>query len=120
MKDPQFDGSRSVITDAFLQGSFTPATGVTLTVVTGGLDVRASGGKVSLLVLPIQYSHCWQFEDAPNTSLFRANLLQLGVIFSGALNGRLRFRFGPFWYSACRLEDVKDMERLLISDARNR
>jgi hypothetical protein len=120
MRLPEFDGRRTVITDTAMQGSFTPATGISLTVVRGGVDLRASGGAESLLVLPIQYSHCWQIERAPGVSLFRANLLQLGVRFSGAIEAQLRFKFGPFWNSSCRLDDVSDMHRLRVSDGRNR
>jgi hypothetical protein len=120
MKDTEFNAKRTVIVETPLEGSFSPARDVTLTVVRGGVDVRAIGGADSLLVLPAQYSHCWQIEGAPSVSIFRANLLQLGVRFSGELNARLRFRFGLFWNSGCRLDDVKDMQRLRLSDARNR
>ena len=56
---------------------------------------------------------------APNASLFRANLLQLGIRFSGEVRAELRQIFGPLWHSHCRVRDGQDMERLEIRDARS-
>ena len=44
--------------------------------------------------------------------------MQLGISFAGKLDAKLVFRFGPFLASACRIEDIKDMERLGIREAR--
>ena len=45
--------------------------------------------------------------------LFRADLMLLGIRFSGKLNVELRQMFGPFGDSACRIADAADAERLL-------
>ena len=55
-----------------------------------------------------------------NPELFRANLMQLGVRFTGTLDANLTFRFGPLFASQCRIDDIKDMERLGIREARAR
>jgi hypothetical protein len=55
---------------------------------------------------------------AGNPILFRANLMQLGISFIGRLDADLVFRFGPFLASECRIQDIKDMERLGIREAR--
>jgi hypothetical protein len=120
MKSAEFDGRRDVVADTILQGTFTAAANVSLTVVPGGIDIRATGGTDSLLVLPVQYSRCWQVEGDHKAFLFRANFLQLGIRFTEILNARLRHRFGLFWNSSCRLQDVKDMQTLQISDARTK
>ena len=44
--------------------------------------------------------------------------MQLGISFAGKLDAKLVFRFGPFFASACRIEDIKDIERLGIREAR--
>ena len=95
-----------------------PAQVVSMIVERGGLSLRASSVGESLLVLPVQYSHCWQLRDAPNATLFRANLMQLGIRFKGELKAQLRQVFGPVWHSHCRILDARDMERLRISEAR--
>lgn len=71
-----------------------------------------------MLVLPIQYSHCWSVEGVGLPGLFRANLLQLGVRFRGNLDAKLAFRHGPIFAGTCRMEDLHDMTRLRIGEAR--
>jgi hypothetical protein len=66
----------------------------------------------------VQYSHCWELRDVANASLFRANLMQLGIRFSGELNAQFRQVFGPLWHSSCRVADAEDMTRLKIVEAR--
>jgi hypothetical protein len=44
--------------------------------------------------------------------------MQLGISFIGRLDADLVFRFGPFLASECRIQDIKDMERLGIREAR--
>ena len=120
MRVPGFDGARTVIVTEKLSGDFVPAREATMIVERGGLSLRAASAGESLLVLPVQYSHCWQLRNAPNATLFRANLMQLGIRFSGELKAELRQVFGPLWHSYCRVEDAHDMERLKIDEARSR
>ena len=120
MKSQDFDGRRTVLVDRPTSGNFVGATGGTITVETGGFSIRASSAGESLLVLPVQYSNCWHIEGAGEAALFRANLLQLGIRFSGELAARLRLVFGPFGHSACRFRDVDDMHRLEVAAARSR
>ena len=118
MRAAGFDGAHTVIVTERLPGDFVPAREASMIVERGGLSVRASSAGESLLVLPAQYSHCWQLRNAPNAALFRANLMQLGIRFSGELNAQLRQVFGPLWNSSCRVEDADDMVRLKIAEAR--
>jgi hypothetical protein len=64
-----------------------------------------------MLVLPVQFSHCWQIENAATSDLpriFRANLVQTGILFEGDLDATLRFDFEP-WRASCRLRDAQDL-----------
>jgi hypothetical protein len=125
MKRPDFDGKRTVVTDADLRGSFTPARDASMTLIEGGLLIQAISDRDSILVLPVQYSHCWISEahrqgNLPSdVTLFRANMMQLGVRFSGRLSTEIKYRFGPFWHSHCRREDGRDAERLNMAAARD-
>jgi hypothetical protein len=100
-----------------IKGHFVAATGATMTVRLGGVAVRASSAGESLLVLPVQYSHCWQIVSGSDATLFRADLMLLGISFSGDLQVELRQMFGPFWDSACRVADAGDAGRLEMADA---
>lgn len=118
MASPAFDGRQTVLTDdPAIGGDLVAATDAVMTVRMGGVALRASSTGQSVLVLPVQYSHCWQIESGSGATLFRANLMQLGVRFSGALQVELRQIFGPFWQSACRIADAADVKRLRMVDA---
>jgi hypothetical protein len=117
MHQPDFNGRTTVVTDAALDSEHVSAANVRMTYQTYGFDLQADSAGRSILVLPIVYSHCWSI-SAPSATLFRANLMQLGVAFSGKLDAKLVFRHGPILAADCRLDDVADMKRLNIRDAR--
>jgi hypothetical protein len=118
MADPAFDGRHTLVTDdASIGDNLVPATGASMTVRLGGVALRAASAGQSVLVLPVQYSHCWQIVSGSDATLFRANVMQLGVRFSGELRAELRQIFGPFWQSSCRLADAADAERLRMANA---
>jgi hypothetical protein len=76
-----------------------------------GYRVTASAPGRAILVLPVQFSHCWQIEHANEGALprvFRANVVQTGILFDGDLDIRLRFDFEP-WRASCRLQDAHDL-----------
>jgi len=119
LHDPNFDGRRNVLTDAKLGGPFVPAQLERFVYQNDGFRLRAESTGLSMLVLPIQYSHCWSVEGEGAPDLFRANLMQLGVRFRDKLDAKLVFRFGPILAGACRAEDLRDMTRLRVAEARS-
>jgi hypothetical protein len=92
MHDPSFDGGRAVVTDSPPAGPFVEATDIQLTFQTYGFRLKAVSQGRSML--PFQYSRCWSISGEGEPSLFRANLMELGVSFSGELDARLAFRYG--------------------------
>lgn len=118
MSSPTFDGRQTVVTDdASIPNNLVAATNATMTVRMGGVAVQASSTGESVLVLPVQYSHCWQIISGSGATLFRANLMLLGVRFTGNAQIELRQMFGPFWHSNCRVTDAADGEKLRLVDA---
>ena len=119
MHDPAFDGAKTVVADEPLDtGGLVAATGVRLTYETYGFHIQADSAGRSILVLPPQFSRCWSAQGSGSPHLFRANLMQLGLEFSGKLDARLIFRYGPLFASACRLGDIADIDRLKIAQGR--
>jgi hypothetical protein len=114
-----FDGKRTVVSEHQLVGPFVAADDAKLVYQRTGFSLHAFSNGRSILVLPVQYSRCWSASGNGDPVLFRANLMQLGISFSGALDANLVFRFGPFSASECRIEDIKDMTRLGIREARS-
>jgi hypothetical protein len=119
MHERGFDGSRRVITDSHLSSPFVPASNAALTYEKDGFHLTADSAGRSILVLPVQYSHCWTASGTGEPQLFRANLMQLAVAFKGHLDTRLVFRFGPILAGECRVTDLEDMGRLKIKEARS-
>lgn len=118
MADPSFDGRKSLITaDLPATEKLVPASGARMVVQEGGVRLEATSSGTSALVLPVQFSNCWQIVSGTKARLLRANLLQLGVLFSGELKIELRQIFGPFGHSGCRIEDARDTEKLRMVDA---
>jgi hypothetical protein len=93
-----------------------------LLVERGGYRIEAASTGASLLVLPIEYSHClrpqWSSTaGAPSPRLLRANLAMAAVLFTGEVKGRLTLRYGPL-SSGCRIEDWREAEALRLDEAR--
>ena len=52
-----------------------------LTVIRGGYHIEAQSSGTSILVLPVQFSHCWRLVGQPENKagIFRANIVQTGI-----------------------------------------
>src|SRR5262249_24096125 len=118
MHDPNFDGRQTVVSDIAIAGPLVQAENTKLVFEKSGFSIQASSSGRSVLVLPVQFSRCLTVSGMGDPVLFRANLMQLGVSFTGRLDATLEFRFGPIFASNCRIEDIRDMERLRIRGAR--
>jgi hypothetical protein len=118
MRDPLFDASQEVVTDANVTDDLRAAGAVELTVEKDGLSIRASSSGQSLLVLPAQFSHCWSVHGNGDATLFRANIMQLGIAFKRSLDVALKFHYGPILAGQCRLADLRDMEHFDLHGAR--
>jgi hypothetical protein len=68
---------------------------------------KLKAGETHCSLLPVQYSDCWRADDS-GVMLFRANMMQLGIKFTGRVHTRLVFRLGPLFAGHCRVEDVND------------
>jgi hypothetical protein len=81
------------------------------------LVVIAESAGTSLLVLPVEFSHCWDMSLAggSNGRLLRANVNQAGLLFSGRTKVELRYLFSP-WHFRCRFRDIADARMLDVAD----
>jgi hypothetical protein len=117
MRKADFDGRRTVVAMTPLPEPLVPARDGGMTLEKYGLRVRAQSAGRSLLVLPVQYSHCWSASGKGDPHLFRADFAQLGVSFEHELDARLTFRYGPLLAGQCRMDDLADMNRFNIGSA---
>jgi hypothetical protein len=96
---------------SFGQTDLVRATYSKLVVLRDGYQLTASAPGRAMLVLPVQFSHCWTIEDSTDRvmpRIFRANIIQTGILFKDKVEATLRFNFNP-WSASCRLQDGSDL-----------
>jgi hypothetical protein len=123
LTDPAFDPrTTAVLTTLDELPPLVPVNRSSLTLERGGYRIEADSPGTSLLVLPIEYSHCLHANlTASGTTpprLLRVNLAMAGILFNGRVKGRLTLRYGP-WSSRCRMDDWREADALKIGDARD-
>jgi hypothetical protein len=123
LADTAFDPrSTAVLSTSDELPPLVPVSGSTLTIERGGYGLQADSPGSSLLVLPIEYSHCLHANlttsGAGPPRLLRVNLTMAGILFSGGVKGHLALRYGPL-SSGCRIEDWREAEVLRIGEVRD-
>lgn len=121
MADPAFDFRTDVILDRAVTGStFTKAEHSTLRVFRDHLELNADSLGRSILLLPVEYSHCLEFRlqsGAPEpVEIRRANLEQTAVVFSRSVAGSIALEYGPFRNPGCRLADAHDAKLFRLGE----
>jgi hypothetical protein len=105
-------------TVAFVDGpndiGLIPAQNVTMTFERGGIHVTAESDGASAILLPVQFSHCYQVVAPADATVTveRANIIHTIVVFSRKLDVRLHWRFRFPGDSDCRIQDVKDLKAM--------
>jgi len=111
----------AVLTGSEEVPALVPASRSTLVIERGGYRIEADSPGTSLLVLPVEYSHCLRADLTGTGSvpprLLRANLTMAAILFSGRVEGTLKLRYGPL-SSGCRIEDWREADLLRLGDAR--
>jgi hypothetical protein len=117
LADPEFDPTHEIIAEVPADTSaLSPAREAHLAFEGDGLRLQAESDGRSILLIPLEFSRC--LEATPfayeKPLLFRANLLETGVLFSKRLDTLLKVRLGAFLNPACRLRDFFDARALEV------
>jgi len=89
-----------------------PATRSKLYYSKGRLRVLAQSTAESLVILPVQFSHCLKIKTVlPNARLLRTDLLLTGLLFSGEVDLEIYYNFS-FFNSTCRNKDILELHQL--------
>jgi hypothetical protein len=120
LERPEFDLTRSTIMDVVPTDPLVPIESSTMLVERDGLHVTAESPGASLLVLPVEFSHCLRFEHFPDSDasaqLLRANVAESALAFHGRVDAIVSYFNGPLDGADCRLKDANDMIRLRIRE----
>lgn len=122
LKNPKLDLSQTVIMSDKIPGILTKALYSEMQIYKGFVRVRAISKGRSLIVLPLEFSHCLnissrkeQVGGEDGVKLYRVNLNQVGVLFEGKIDIKLRLKVGFMGDQVCRLEDTKEMREFGLS-----
>jgi hypothetical protein len=120
---PDMDFTREVVLfDALPAGPLLQATESRLEVHAGFLALQAQAPGRSLLVLPVEFSRCldfhWNSPGAEPPRVYRANLDQTAILFSGRIDVRIALRIGPYSNPFCRYRDYQDALQVNLQGAR--
>ena len=112
----KIDGNPSVLASRALvhsplEGHFVPARDARMFFEKNAVRVTASSSGRSMLLLPVQFSHCLRISD-PRVQVVRSGLIFTLIIFEGALDARLNWEFNFWGHSGCRMKDVADLREL--------
>ncbi len=113
MASPDFDFRSDAVVTEEVNEKLVPLTEMRLSFERGAARVQGVSDGTSLVLLPLQYSHCLRISD-PAARLVRADLAMLGVIFKGRIDAEITDEFGTFT-PGCRSADIADISRLKIA-----
>jgi hypothetical protein len=92
-----------------------------LEVHAGFLALQAQAPGRSLLVLPVEFSRCLDFQwNSPGDEpprIYRANLDQTAILFSGQIDVRIALRINPYSNPFCRYRDYQDALQVNLQGA---
>jgi hypothetical protein len=110
LSKPDFDFARQVVLSAPLDEPLVPARDMRLSTIRGGYHLSGRSDGTSLIVLPLQFTHCLRARDN-KVRFVRANLMMAGVIFFGNIDTDILFDYGIV-SPGCRRADLAEMKRL--------
>jgi hypothetical protein len=117
MASSQFDFTKDlVLVEKIADADWVPASNSELRTYRDHLEVSAESSGRSIIVLPVEFSHCLEFNlqsDGPDPiEIRRGNLEHIAIAFSKSVQGSIALRYGPFTNSGCRLSDYRDANHL--------
>jgi hypothetical protein len=110
-----FDPRQSIVLPERVGEPLVEATGGKMFFERGAIRVQAESRGYSLLLLPLQYSHCLVLSEGVKAKLLPANLAQTAVLFQESIDLRIYFEYGLF-RPGCRRQDLADLAELGIFD----
>jgi len=121
LQEASFDFRRQAIAARSLPANLVKASFARLTVEKDRWVMTASSTGTSVLLLPLQYSHCLGLRVCSSSSetpptLERLNLMQAGLLFSGSIQVEISFGYGPLCHPYGRIQDYLDMRQMHLTD----
>jgi hypothetical protein len=99
----------------FNKNNFLPTITKKLSIEKGGFHLQARSMGETLLLLPIEFSHCLHMKLLSGTrpKIIRVNIALTGILFNRQVDILLDNRTGPFSKPLCKLKDYLEFKKLL-------
>jgi hypothetical protein len=116
--DDSIDLSKQAVAQEHVPGPLTPVRSVALSMAGKDLRVVADSDGRSLIVMPVEFSHCLELTETPagqggGATVLRIDGLLTGIVFAHHIDAVLSFRIGPLHSPTCRWADYRDLKVLL-------
>jgi hypothetical protein len=116
--DDSIDLSKQAVAQEQVPGSLMPVRAVALSMAGKDLRVVADSDGRSLIVVPVEFSHCLDLIETPpeqggGATALRIDGLLTGIVFAHHIDAVLSFRIGPLHNPTCRWADYRDLKVLL-------
>ncbi|HVN27746.1 MAG TPA: hypothetical protein VMT64_04630, partial [Candidatus Binataceae bacterium] len=122
LADPDFDPMRAalVTADVAWPKDAVPALPARLTFTRGGFKLEAKSPGPSVIVLPLQFSHCLASRVTagdPDAHLIRVDLALTGLVFRREVAMDVQYRRWPRGSVACQAADYNEASALIKPNA---
>jgi hypothetical protein len=116
--DDSVDLTKRAVTASPVIGALVPAQSSALAMANEDLHVVAKSAGRSLVVVPVEFSHCMELHElglgtGTGAVLLRVDGVLTGIVFEHDLDAVLSFRIGPLHNPLCRWQDYEDLRAML-------
>ena len=116
--DDSVDLTKRAATGSPVVGALVPVQSSALAMANEDLHLVAKSIGRSLIVVPVEFSHCLELHEMrpgsrPAATLLRVDGVLTGIVFEHDLDAVLSFRIGPLHNPLCRWQDYQDLRAML-------
>lgn len=116
--DDKVDLTKRAVATQPVDGALVPLRSSSLSTANQDLHISAESNGRSLVVVPVEYSHCLELRGtgqgaSGGASLLRIDGLLTGLVFDRHVDVVLSFRIGPLHNPLCRWQDYRDIRAML-------
>jgi hypothetical protein len=113
--DDKADLTTRAVAQEDVGGPLTSARSSALSMAGKDLHIVADSDGRSLIIVPVEFSHCLELVETPAADVRGASVLRIdglltGIVFTHHLDAVLSFRIGPLRNPTCRWLDYRDLK----------
>jgi hypothetical protein len=116
--DDGVDLTKQAVTSSPVVGALVPVLSSASAMANEDLHIVAKSAGRSMVVVPVEFSHCMELHDShlgtdTGAALLRADGVLTGIVFEHDLDAVLAFRIGPLHNPLCRWQDYQDLRAMM-------